>query len=341
MTLFLLMFFLVNTANVFAQTENVIPFIEGDKIGMQINSLYTGVRSSVANQETELNLVLYYHDRYDLRDDDILGMVEGRLITENPLSSFDLINQFGKDQNSIMSNYGNQYRIYQESLEQFRLFQELTNDSEYDEDDYNDGYDDDYYYDATSLSFIRQNFVAQSMQDNSNTTTNVTTLISDKELEHLIRIEKLKEEYQQLMFLYNTMVSNQQQEQQQDFVDSTNTFDPGDPSERFTIVISGLDDPSTIWSKSFGLDGVNNYQSYNKEVWFLGYKLPITKQDIRLLYNVFTKNKKIQYVVSGDKGRINFNLSVYFIKAVEELMDLYVNGKFKREDSIDFPMLRD
>ncbi len=414
MMIFLLMFFSVNS--VFAQvSDNIKPYISSDYIGLQANPVLTGVKSSVKNQETEFNITLFYHDKYDLHDDEVLGMIEGRLISEKAISSFDLIAQLQKDEALSLLNIENQRKAYEEYLEKFQEFQWLqhsnTNDTndikatnhiihgiavdskgkanivhllsteidtnsdiihvvsidrrgntnishaivdekgkthtipvvdtdmdvihtiEIDDDGITnvihttintDEATTDEYSDETALSYIKQKFVARSI-------TNIQSLISDEELKQLIRMEMLKDEYNKLLELYNAMASQQME----------NTFDPADPSERFTVTIMGEDNISTVWSKSFSLDGVDNYQSYDKSVWFLGYKLLITKRDVRMLYNIFTQNKRVKYMVTGVNGTIEFSLSPYFIDAIKELMTLYAHGKFKTERSMSFPLLRE
>ncbi|MGL5955161.1 MAG: hypothetical protein ACRC0X_00935 [Brevinema sp.] len=335
-----------------AQSSNIVPYIQGKDVGLQTSPMVTGVRSSVTNQETELNIILFYHDKYDLREDEVLGIVEGRLISETPLSSFDLLKKIREDRSQVLSNYGEQYRIYQEALSNFQTFQkqpilEETPSDSLDSQEYYYYYDDDeeyyyYYYDdeilgylegnnLESLNFAKKNIILKAENLLSNEQVNPSSgMISDKELEYLIRLEILKKQYDEVVQQYNTLII---QEEYQD------NFDPGDPTESFTIVILG-EDPASMWTKEFGLDGVTNYQSYNNSVWYLGYRIPITKKDVRLLYNIFTNNEKIQYIVKGSGGSAYFNLSPYFIQAVNELVTLYARGKLKREQETDFPMLR-
>ncbi|MGL4676344.1 MAG: hypothetical protein ACRCWI_01590 [Brevinema sp.] len=333
----IILFFFVLTSYTHAQSANITPYIQGKDVGLQINPMITGVRSSVSNQETELNITFFYHDNYDLRENETLGVIEGRLISEIPLSSFDFLKKIREDNSLVISNYAEQNRIYQEALSNFQTFQEQNNSEEYyyyyDEEETPEELENNEIPDVDNLlgglSQKHLNLKAENILSNRSLDS-VSETISDKELEYLIRLEILKKQYDQVVKQYNEMISN---------TNYNDEFDPGDPAESFTIVILG-EDLTSLWTKEFGLDGVSNYQSYNDRVWYLGYRIPITKKDIRLLYNIFTKNEKIQYIVKGSGGTASFNLSSHFIQAVHELVTLYARGKLKRDQETVFPILR-
>lgn len=350
---------IVLTSQIFAQSSFLAPYLTPDKSGMQLSPIIGGMKSSITNQETEIGMGLYYHDKYLLEENEELGFIEGRLISETPLSSFDLIKQITEDRNLALSNYGAQYRMYQEALRKFKTYQEKdpnnTNqiDNFYSEDYYEEYNNEDYYgeeyygeeyygeeytegqaYTTGSLTKIKQNFVAQIMTTTTSATTNVSAPpVNGFELELLIQVEKLKQQYQTVLSQYNALIEIE-----------TNvpaySFDPGDPTEQFTIMIVG-ENLSGAWSKSFRLDGKTNYQSYNEQVWYLGYKIPLTKKDVRILDSIFTQNTNIRYIVSGDGGMAEFNFHPGLKNGVDELFTLFKQGKLKRNAVPTAPLLRE
>ena len=357
--------------------------------GFQINPVLTGLKGKVPNQEIDLNLTMFYHNKYTLKDDQVLGMIEGRLITEFPLSSFDMYKKIREDDSLILSNYAKNQEVYQKALLQYQLFQEemadkysnyeyeitesyeKTEDEEYadygDYEEYTDyeGYGDYEDYEATedyeeyedlssynfelnshtNLSFITPRFLAQSLhyQDSSSTDlpefpsikyTNTNPAIkhlSPKEIEFLIRFEKIKQKYNEAVKVYNDALKKDAEAYKDD-------FDPADPAERFTIILMG-EQPNSVWIKEFGLDGKKRYQSYNENVWYLGYQIELTKKDIRALHNVFKNNKNVKYIIKGSTRTVDFDLAPYFKNAVNELLDLYVRGKFAVDTSTEYPMM--
>ena len=358
----------------------------GEKhVGFQINPVLTGLKGKVPNQEIDLNLTMFYHNKYDLKDDQVLGMIEGRLITEFPLSSFDMYKKIREDDSLILSNYAKNQEVYQKALLQYQLFQqemadkysnyeyEITESYETTEEDDDDEYVDyeateDYEnYEAavdyeeyedlssynfelnnhTNLSFIKPRLLAQSLHYQDSSSTNLpkfpsikytntdpdTKHLSPKEIEFLIRFEKIKQKYNEAVKVYNDALKKDAEAYKDD-------FDPADPAERFTIILMG-EQPNSVWIKEFGLDGKKRYQSYNENVWYLGYQIELTKKDIRALHNVFKNNKNVKYVVRGSTRTVDFDLSPYFKSAVNELLDLYVRGKFAVDTSTEYPMMSD
>ncbi len=358
-----LIIFILTAGVLFAQSSALIPYISDGAVGLQINPAIGGVRSG--SQETEINAALFYHPKYNIKDDEVLGMIEGRLISETPLSSFDMIGELTRQNALSISNYAENQKAFQEALELFRAYQRGDTNNEY----YYYYYEEEipaeiiiedapapapaessepaeyyyyYYEEYTSaldgLSRIGQKIAAQNIQHQIRTNyTNIVTTnytgISPEELQQLIYIEKLKEQYNNLIKQYNEMIITQEKEAE------LYTFDPADPSERFTIVMMSSD-YSKMWTKSFSLNGKSNYQSYNSSVWYLGYQLPLTKKDIRELYNVFENSDEVQYLVQGSGGTASFKLNRYFISAMKELLDLYAQGKLIQEQTTTYPLLR-
>ena len=367
--------------------------------GFQINPVLTGLKGKIPNQEIDLNLTMFYHNKYTLHDDQVLGMIEGRLISEFPLSSFDMYKKIREDNSLVLSNYAENHEVYQKALKQYKQFQEKYNNEEYEtsedyeeyaeyeedyaEDEYTEyaeyaeygdyteyetsedyeeytEYEEDYadyaeYEDTVSyefelnnnknLSFIKPRLLAQSLHYEDPPSTNLprfpsitytntnpkVKIISPKELEFLIRFETIKEKYNEAVKIYNDSLKNNAEIYKDD-------FDPADPAERFTIIFIG-DHPNSVWMKEFGLDGKKRYQSYNENVWYLGYQIELTKKDIRALHNVFKNNKNVKYVVKGSTRTVDFDLAPYFKNAVNELLDLYVRGKFAVDTSTEYPMM--
>ena len=331
--------------------------------GFQINPVLTGLKGKIPNQEIDLNLTMFYHNKYTLHDDQVLGMIEGRLISEFPLSSFDMYKKIREDNSLVLSNYAENHEVYQKALKQYKQFQEKYNNEEYEtSEDYEEyaEYEEDYadyaeYEDTVSyefelnnnknLSFIKPRLLAQSLHYEDPPSTNLprfpsitytntnpkVKIISPKELEFLIRFETIKEKYNEAVKIYNDSLKNNAEIYKDD-------FDPADPAERFTIIFIG-DHPNSVWMKEFGLDGKKRYQSYNENVWYLGYQIELTKKDIRALYNVFKNNKNVKYVVKGSTRTVDFDLSPYFKSAVNELLDLYVRGKFAVDTNTEYPMM--
>ena len=371
---------------------NFQPFFGEKHAGFQINSVLTGLKGKIPNQEIDLNLTMFYHNKYSLRDDQVLGMIEGRLITEFPLSSFDMYKRIREDNSLILSNYARNNEVYQEALTQYKLFQEKYGDEEYEtteeyteyEEEYAEEYEDEYaeygeyaeyaeyenyedyevaedyedyaeYEDVVSydpklnnknnLSFMKLKMVAQSLHYKDSTSTDLPKFpsikytnsdpkvktISPTELEFLIRFEKIKQKYNAAVKIYNDALKKDVEAYKDD-------FDPADPAERFTIALMG-EQPNSIWIKDFGLDGKKRYQSYNENVWYLGYQIELTKKDIRALHNVFKNNKNVRYIVKGSTRTVEFDLSPYFKSAANDLLDLYVRGKFAVDTSTEYPMM--
>ena len=100
------------------------------------------------------------------------------------------------------------------------------------------------------------------------------------------------------------------------------------------------DQLNSIWVKEFGLDGKKRYQSYDKNVWYLGYQIEITKKDVRALYNVFKNNTNVKYIIKGSTRTVEFELSPYFKNTASDLLDLYVKGKFAVDTSSEYPIMR-
>lgn len=357
--MFLTLFLLLSlTTQLFTQSSMVVPYISSENIGMQINPIVGGVKSAIPNQETELNIALFYADSSLLQDDQIVGVLEGRLISEMPLSSFDLLKQLAEDNSIALSNYGEKFKNYKDALQKFKTFQQqyLSNYA-YDDQYY-------YYYEETNnqnnvnntntqsitniqesisntniqsklmqLDKIEQMFVAQSIEQSS-VMTNSTPSISETELQQLIYIERLKQQYQSVVSQYNALVEAETS------LENKYIFDPADPTEEFSVAFFG-GNVSGAWSKTFRLDGVKKYQSYNSKVWYLGYQIPITKKDLKFLYALFTKNTNIRYLVNGKGGSAEFILSSYFVDGAKELFQLYGQGKLIRDTETKLPLLRD
>ena len=375
---------------------NFQPFFGEKHAGFQINSVLTGLKGKIPNQEIDLNITMFYHNKYSLRDDQVLGMIEGRLITEFPLSSFDMYKRIREDNSLILSNYAENNKVYQKALSQYQLFQEEmadkysnyeyeiteayeTTKEEEEEEEYTEygeyaeyaeyeNYEDyevaeeyteyeDYaeYEDVVSydpklnnknnLSFMKLKMVAQSLHYKDSTSTDLPKFpsikytnsdpkvktISPTELEFLIRFEKIKQKYNAAVKIYNDALKKDAEAYKDD-------FDPADPAERFTIALMG-EQPNSVWIKDFGLDGKKRYQSYNENVWYLGYQIELTKKDIRALHNVFKNNKNVRYIVKGSTRTVEFDLSPYFKSAANDLLDLYVRGKFAVDTSTEYPMM--
>ena len=384
----------------FAQTSidniNFETYIGDEHLGMRINPLFTGLKNSIPNQEIDLNFTFFYHDKYTLSEEKPLGVIEGRFISETPLSAFDPLEKIRKDNSLALSNYGATYKEYQKALSDFQYFQKVFDDtinkvdtlesSDYapvqDYNDYVDDYKTDYeanetdetaeadyeanetdyeadetdyetdetseadYEDTYSLNRAPQKMLAQSIfQDQiieqhlpdfpaivyTNKDPSKKSLNAE-ELEFLVRYETLKNIYNKAVDAYNKSMSLPSPSY-------PDTFDPADPAEEFTIMIIGDQDNNT-WHKRFSLDGSKNYQSHDDKVWYLGYRLDLTKKDVRLLNNIFSSNTNIRYLVRGIKGSATFNLSPHFINATKELIDLYVRGKFINNDDSEYPMMR-
>jgi len=369
-------------------------FIGEKYAGFQINPVLTGLKGKIPNQEIDLNLTMFYHNKYSLHDDQVLGMLEGRLITEFPLSSFDMYKKNKEDTSLVLSNYIENSEVYQKALLQYQLFQkkiaeeyetiendniegyetvtdEIINNNEENYEEYEtiendnmEGYEiiedettknmdivedvNSYNFNSNNninLSFMKPRMLAQSLYykeplvtdlpkfpslQYTNTDPMVKTM-SPTELEFLIRFEKIKEKYNEAVKTYNDALKSNTEIYKDD-------FDPSDPAERFTIILMG-DHPNSIWIKNFGLYGKKRYQSYNQNVWYLGYQIELTKKDIRALYNVFKNNKNVKYIVKGSTRTVEFDLSPYFKSAVNELLDLYVRGKFAVDTSTEYPMM--
>ncbi|MGL4366968.1 MAG: hypothetical protein ACRCTQ_01600 [Brevinemataceae bacterium] len=124
----LLLLFLLCVNSVFAngviESPYIEPYVSEHKAGLQINSVLTGLKGEKPNQEINLNVHLFYQDKYLLNDNDILGEIEGRLISEEPLSLFDPIEYHRTNDVSGFSNYGMQFPEYQQAVSNFVLFQE-------------------------------------------------------------------------------------------------------------------------------------------------------------------------------------------------------------------------
>lgn len=354
-------------------------------VGMRINPVLTSLKGKIPNQEIDINFTLYYQNKYTLSNNQVLGFVEGRLISETPLSSYDPLEKIRKDNSLAVSNYASQVKEYQQVLSNFQQFQKMFDSEIYEEEIYEEIYeeeiekeesvssdvnnevqeeglieqdyeDESYENDTsneeelvTSLQYINQDVLAQSIDYSTLIDENMLSLpafpsitytnanpskktLSAKELEFLVRYEKLRASYNEAIRLYNQAIL----EDESTYKDY---FDPADPAEEFTIMFVG-DQQNLIWSKKFGLDGIKNYQSHNNVVWYLGYQLALTKKDLRILYNIFNNSANVRYFVKGANGTLNFNLSSYFIVAMKELVDLYVRGKFVIDDNTKYPIMR-
>ncbi|MGL4394258.1 MAG: hypothetical protein ACRCS8_03435 [Brevinema sp.] len=347
----LIMLILSHTA-VFAQfsvnNPNITSYIEGNKLGLQINPNLTGTRTPKQNQEFDLNIALFYQDKHLLKDDTVLGVLNGRLISEEPLSSYDILEEIRSNDQISLSNFAQELPEFQNMIEQYQILLGHSNSAIYIEGGYEiqeEPVDDDYYgdYDYTSLDRSSQKMVAQAIPALSNEISmyDITeflekhynsNLLEKQDLEFLIHYEKLKDSYRKILKEYNSYLSNEA-------ASFKSSFDPADPNETFTLLLIG-DQTKHKFSRQFGLDGKKNYQSHNNIVWYLGYSLPLTKKDVVALYNLFEKNESITYFINGSKGQIEFALTERVIVVMKQLLELYARGALIQNDDSDFPILK-
>lgn len=341
------------------QHSNLELYIGDPKIGMQINSSLTATRTSKTNQEFDLNLVLFYQDKYLLKDDEVIGFLNGRLISETPLSAYDILEEVRSNNAMEFQDFAAQFPEYQKILSQYQLLlnaqisnglinEEVTNNYyEYnttDEAEYQNKYIYNLEENYTSMYPLKkayQTYVAQQFSSNLQEFISTPSMIefidkhsnssylNEKELEFLVNYEELKSAYNKILSNYNIYLSNEYQ----------SSFDPADPKESFTVVLMG-DSTKQVWSKKFGLDGQKNYQSHNNTVWYLGYALPLTKKDVLILNNIFQNNTNVSYYIKGTKNTLSFSLKFYVIRAFKELLELYARGKLIIDLNAQFPILR-
>lgn len=163
-----------------------------------------------------------------------------------------------------------------------------------------------------------------------------TKSLSAAELEFLIRYEELSRAYSNTVVEYQKVLSARR------LLDAKPLFDPADPKEKFRILISSGDDNGLVWIKDFSLDGENNYQSYDKSMWFLRYEIPLTKKDVRLLSNIYLKSKTVAFQVMGQGGMVQIPLLPGQSAAFKKLFEDYVFGKMIQPelDTEISPLLR-
>ncbi|MGL4388651.1 MAG: hypothetical protein ACRCTJ_04585 [Brevinema sp.] len=129
-TFFLAVFFFFNFP-VFAQftvnNPNITSYIDDDRLGLQVNPSITGTRSSRPNQEFDLNLALFYQEKYLIKDQEIIGRLNGRLITETPLSSYDILEEIHSNEQINLSNFAQELPEFQKMLQQYQLLLGITN----------------------------------------------------------------------------------------------------------------------------------------------------------------------------------------------------------------------
>jgi len=376
--LFLIIFSILLNSISFArftkENPNLAPYIGDNKIGLRVNPILTGLKGEKINEEMDLNITLFYQNKYLLKDQEILGYIDSRLIAECPLSSYDPLKQIKEDKNYILSNYAKRFPQYQKALQDYTKFHEVfqsTIDSinqkltdqnindQYQEEDIEEYIIDDQEYGQpididisiypteenntniqVRLSHQRLKLITDQLQVVKNYTglsefpmldSSITSL-SKAEIQFLIKYEKLRKQYNEAIKRFNHVISNNMNKYK-------TSFDPRDPTERFTIMLMG-NKYKHIWIKEFNLNEYKNYQSYDNAVWYLQYQLPLTKKDIQAIYQIFKDNEKVSYYVKGKKGMIEFSLNKGFIRAIRELFFLYVKGGLIIDPNTEFPIMR-
>ncbi|MGL4563163.1 MAG: hypothetical protein ACRCVW_04835 [Brevinema sp.] len=370
MPVFFLVVFMFINVHLFGQLSvknpNISSYIDNEQLGLQVNPNLTGTRSSRKNEEFDLNMVLFYQQKYYIQDDEIIGRLNGRLISEDPLSMYDILEEVRSNEQIALSNFALDSPEFQEMINQYNKILNYKNTDIEMVDDWTNSNNINSYYDPyapysenktnkvstlistnnqyLSLKFASQKLFAQSFATNISNTISLydmtqflekhytNSMLEQKDLEFLIHYEKLKESYQKILSNYNAYLSNEAES-------FKSSFDPGDTNETFTVLLVG-DNTQHMFSLRFALDGKKNYQSHNNIVWYLGYSLPLLKKDVNDLYNLFKNNDCITYYVKGRKRQIEFSLNKHFIQSARQLLELYVRGIFVQSSDVEFPIMR-
>ncbi|SFB70656.1 hypothetical protein SAMN02745150_00369 [Brevinema andersonii] len=327
------------------------------KIGTQVSSTLTGVKGTRPNDVFDLNILLYQRTNYYIPDDEVIGVIKGRLTTEFALSSFDRIAELQKNPEINISNYGSEFIKYYEEVSNYTLFQQIFDETlkktleEYTQDqnqntsDENtnsitDNIEENYQeyieynpenYNYTSLHYMEPKIVAEQIEvmkvesipefpSIAEVFANSKASLTAEELQILANYEELYRAYSNTIVIYNKILEAQE-------AAYNPQFDPADPKETFTIMLSG-EKTRHFWSSEIKLDGEKNYQSFDEIVWYLGYELPLTKKDLRALVDLFENNDRIEYYIKGSGGELRFQLSDGLTRGFKILLDAYARGKF-------------
>lgn len=342
------------------------------KIGTQVSSTLTGVRGVRPNDVFDLNILLYQRTNYYIPDDEVIGVIKGRLTTEFALSSFDRIAELQKNPEISISNYGSEFMKYYEEVSNYTLFQQIfdetlkktleeyaqgQNQSTDDENTENtdsttDNIEEDYEeyleydpenYNYTSLNYMEPKVFAEQIEvlkvesipefpSIAEVFANSKAPLTAEELQILANYEELYRAYSNTIIIYNKILEAQE-------AAYNPQFDPADPKETFTIVLSG-EKTRHFWTGEIKLDGEKNYQSFDELVWYLGYELPLTKKDLRALVDLFEKNDKIEYYIKGSGGELRFQLSDGLTRGFKILLDAYAKGDFISPPDVISPLFR-
>lgn len=338
------------------------------KIGTQVNSTLTGVRGMRPNDVFDLNILLYQRTNYYIPDDEVIGVIKGRLTTEFALSSFDRIAELQKKPEISISNYGSEFMKYYEEVSNYRLFQQIFDETlkktleeyaqgqnqstnnentenlnkiEEDYEEYVEYNPENYNY--TSLNYRDPKIVAEQIEvvriehipeipSISEVFANSKAPLTAEELQILANYEELYRAYSNTIIIYNKILEAQE-------AVYNPQFDPADPKETFTIVLSG-EKTRHFWAGEIKLDGEKNYQSFDEFVWYLGYELPLTKKDLRALADLFEQNNKIEYYIKGSGGELRFQLSDGLTRGFKILLDSYAKGDFISPPGMISPLFR-
>lgn len=335
------------------------------QLGVQINQFLASGKGERANEEYYFNALLYYRSRYIIAEDEVLGTLTGRITKEEPLSSLSFIQlesirnpqasysnllQTYPQYSNALNNYDLFVRIFEESLKKAASGQSpqaatntYTDESPYplyeDFDEYVPApaeEPEDTLIDENALSLLYQKPRAVFQQAAPGMSIPVpampippleevlkdsTKSLSAAELEFLIRYEELSRAYSNTVIEYQKVLAARR------LLDAKPLFDPADPGEKFRLLISSGEDNGLVWIKDFSLDGENNYQSYDKSMWFLRYEIPLTKKDVRLLSNIYLKSKTVAFQLMGRGGMVQIPLSSDQSAAFKKLFEDYVFGK--------------
>lgn len=332
-------FFLFFVCNfLFARDIEQIPNLEAcffdGKSALRVNPMLTGVKGKDLNQESNISVLLFYRDGLPVKEEEILGYVEGRLISERPLTSYRVLDKIRKDKTVTVEDYAKHFEKYHKALEEFRIFQKkfdlkkkqqhrmaLTrSDLKFYASDISGKYAESNDFFNKDGEFLLEPFpILENFVDQKS--------LQEKELEFLIQYETLKK-------IYNDAVDQYYKVMKEEKARYKDNFDPGDSTERFAVAFFGEQDYK-IWSTEFCLDGEINYQSHDNVVWYLQYQVPIRKKDLFILDKLFSDNERVVYTVNGSNGFAKFDLSIFFLGAVKELLSLYLKGMLDMNFSTD------
>lgn len=390
------------------------------RLGVQINDFYATSKGRRPDEVFYFNPILYYRNKYNIGDDEILGVLRGRLTKEEPLSSTTLVqlNELRASQENF-TNLVRDYPQYKDAINNYDLFVKIFESSlkkaaEMSSNDAgtkldivdkaaDDDFEEDYNLDAddamfdelndtmNSLDFNEPQSYQNSPASNQNTAegvlgylfppkqeskdaeaflfntpqkgvfadqmikTNIaansaavnfipypsledvvkdsTKSFTEKELEFLIRYEQLTRSYS------NAVIEYYQVLEARDLLEKSYYFNPGNTNETFSLLVTA-ENPRYFWLKTFRLNGKQNYQSYNRTTWYLGYEIPLTKRDLKALSLVFTEAKSASYFVKGRGGEVSFTFSSAQIEALKQLFEDYIDGKMiQPEMQNDVPAL--